>query len=218
MTFALTFDDGPGPSMPALLDVLAGAGCRATFFVLGRNVCEPAWGAASEARAMCVRAAREGHELANHSWSHVLPIDPDVFMDEVARCDELVSALRREASADPSARILVRLPFGEKPPDLRASELRAAGREPVGWTGALYDDWLPRDPIALCRELVSHTEACERTGITAVLTLHASGESPQIGFGRPWTVDAVRAFLAAARERGWRDVACPAPKTITAGA
>lgn len=35
---ALTFDDGPGPSTPAILDALAINAVRATFFVLGRQV------------------------------------------------------------------------------------------------------------------------------------------------------------------------------------
>ena len=38
--YALTYDDGPGPSTEALLDVLEAAGARATFFLLGRNLCE----------------------------------------------------------------------------------------------------------------------------------------------------------------------------------
>src|SRR5512142_574633 len=32
---ALTFDDGPSPDTPAVLDALDAAGVRATFFVLG---------------------------------------------------------------------------------------------------------------------------------------------------------------------------------------
>ena len=35
---ALTFDDGPSESTPQLLDVLARAGVRATFFQCGVNV------------------------------------------------------------------------------------------------------------------------------------------------------------------------------------
>ena len=36
MTFSLTFDDGPDPAWtPAVLDALARAGARATFFALG---------------------------------------------------------------------------------------------------------------------------------------------------------------------------------------
>ncbi len=34
---ALTFDDGPSASTPAILDALAAHGARATFFVLGRQ-------------------------------------------------------------------------------------------------------------------------------------------------------------------------------------
>jgi len=32
---ALTFDDGPGPQTPAILDLFAEHGMRGTFFVLG---------------------------------------------------------------------------------------------------------------------------------------------------------------------------------------
>jgi len=42
-TVALTFDDGPGPSTPAVLDVLRQNGVPATFFVVGQNAAaEPA--------------------------------------------------------------------------------------------------------------------------------------------------------------------------------
>jgi peptidoglycan/xylan/chitin deacetylase (PgdA/CDA1 family) len=104
VAFVLTFDDGPGPSMPALLDVLAGADARATFFVLGRNVEQPVWGSATDARAMIVRAIRDGHEIANHSWSHVLPIDGATFMREVAHVDDLIRAVRRDAGVDRARR------------------------------------------------------------------------------------------------------------------
>ncbi|HEX2312116.1 MAG TPA: polysaccharide deacetylase family protein [Thermomonospora sp.] len=59
---ALTFDDGPGPYTGRLLDHLAKARVRATFFVLGELV-------RPNARTVR-RIAAEGHELANHSWSH----------------------------------------------------------------------------------------------------------------------------------------------------
>jgi peptidoglycan/xylan/chitin deacetylase (PgdA/CDA1 family) len=59
---ALTFDDGPGPYTAGLLDTLKKRGVRATFFMLGENVGAHA--------AVVRRMALEGHELANHSWSH----------------------------------------------------------------------------------------------------------------------------------------------------
>jgi peptidoglycan-N-acetylglucosamine deacetylase len=213
MGYALTFDDGPGPSMPRLLDVLAAGSVRATFFILGCNVVEPAWGEAAAARAMVVRAIAAGHEIANHSYSHAHAgaIAPAAFLDEVRGMDVAIRELRREAGADPDARILVRLPYGEEgADDPRAAALRGVGREPVAWTGGLYRDWEARDPIALCEELVAHARDCERRGVTAVLTLHISGESPAIGFERPWTVDAVRLFLTAAERHRWSSVPCPA--------
>jgi peptidoglycan/xylan/chitin deacetylase (PgdA/CDA1 family) len=60
---ALTFDDGPDPEWtPRVLDILAAAGVRATFFLVGTR--------AARARGLVRRIAAEGHEVANHSWSH----------------------------------------------------------------------------------------------------------------------------------------------------
>src|SRR5204863_6685277 len=59
---ALTFDDGPSESTPAILEVLAEAGARATFFQVGAN--------ALRLPDLARRVAREGHEIANHTQSH----------------------------------------------------------------------------------------------------------------------------------------------------
>src|SRR5205085_2612676 len=59
---ALTFDDGPQEKLtPKLLDLLAEHHIKATFFVIGQN--------AAEYPDIVARAAREGHEIGNHSWS-----------------------------------------------------------------------------------------------------------------------------------------------------
>ncbi|MFM7375971.1 MAG: polysaccharide deacetylase family protein, partial [Chthoniobacterales bacterium] len=60
---ALTFDDGPHPELtPKLLDILRQNGVRATFYVIGRNV--------ETYPDIARRIVAEGHEIANHSWSH----------------------------------------------------------------------------------------------------------------------------------------------------
>src|ERR1700756_4822101 len=60
---ALTFDDGPSAKLtPRLLDLLGAHHIKATFFVIGQNV--------AEQPEIVARAAREGHEIGNHSWSH----------------------------------------------------------------------------------------------------------------------------------------------------
>jgi len=60
---AMTFDDGPSATLtPKLLDILAAHHIKATFFVIGENV--------AQHPEIVARAAREGHEIGNHSWSH----------------------------------------------------------------------------------------------------------------------------------------------------
>jgi peptidoglycan-N-acetylglucosamine deacetylase len=64
-TVALTFDDGPGPATPQVLDVLQRAGVRATFFVVGQD--------AAANPEMLQRIVTAGHVLGDHTWSHRIP-------------------------------------------------------------------------------------------------------------------------------------------------
>jgi peptidoglycan-N-acetylglucosamine deacetylase len=75
---ALTVDDGPDPATtPALLDVLARTGARATFFLLGER---------ARRHPELVRAvAAGGHELGNHLWRDV----PSVVLPPAAFDREL---------------------------------------------------------------------------------------------------------------------------------
>ncbi|MFA5116196.1 MAG: polysaccharide deacetylase family protein [Candidatus Omnitrophota bacterium] len=60
---ALTFDDGPSPVWtPQILDELKRAGIKATFFMLGKHV--------AQYPDIAKRAAQEGHEIENHSYTH----------------------------------------------------------------------------------------------------------------------------------------------------
>lgn len=61
---ALTFDDGPHPEWtPAVLDVLARAGARATFFPLSaRALTHP---------DLVARARADGHAVGLHGWGHL---------------------------------------------------------------------------------------------------------------------------------------------------
>lgn len=62
-SIALTFDDGPNSSsMFSLLDLLKEYNIKATFFVIGQEV-------ESHQKAL-KRAFDEGHEIANHSYTH----------------------------------------------------------------------------------------------------------------------------------------------------
>lgn len=60
---ALSFDDGPNPKYtPEVLDLLKQYNAKATFFVLGSRV--------EKYPKLARREFEEGHELANHTYSH----------------------------------------------------------------------------------------------------------------------------------------------------
>lgn len=60
---AMTFDDGPHPTLtPKLLDILKARNIKCTFFVIGRS--------AKTYPNIIRRMIAEGHEVANHTWTH----------------------------------------------------------------------------------------------------------------------------------------------------
>lgn len=60
---ALTFDDGPDPLFTsAVLEILQRYHIKATFFIVGQSAEIHPW--------LVQREIAEGHEIANHTWSH----------------------------------------------------------------------------------------------------------------------------------------------------
>lgn len=61
---ALTFDDGPHPSLTRkALTILDRHGAKGTFFMLGENV--------NRYKSLVASVAASGHELGVHTWSHI---------------------------------------------------------------------------------------------------------------------------------------------------
>lgn len=84
---AMTFDDGPSEKLtPKLLDLLAAHHMKVTFFVVGQCV--------AEYPDILKRAAREGHEIANHSWSHpnLGKMSDDAVRRELQKTDDAIKA------------------------------------------------------------------------------------------------------------------------------
>lgn len=86
-TVALTFDDGPEPDVtPRVLELLARAGARATFFLIGER--------AAREPVLVREIADAGHAIANHTWSHskafaLLP--PRAMSAEIDRAQDLLA-------------------------------------------------------------------------------------------------------------------------------
>ncbi|WP_322084131.1 polysaccharide deacetylase family protein [Burkholderia sp. BCC1972] len=183
----LSFDDGPGPSTPALLDVLRDASCKATFFLLGKNL--------EGALDVAARMAREGHRLGNHTHSHARPgaLANDALIDEIEATDALIrDACRMAGVAAPDA-IPLRLPYGLMPQDERAGVLARLQREHTGWT-AILDDWQrpAPSPQALFDAMCAHVDASLAKHRDVLFCMH---DGSRHGEARPNTVEAVRLFL-----------------------
>lgn len=84
---ALTLDDGPNPlkyRTPAMLDMLRNLNVKATFFVVG---------ARAEANPDLIRRMDDdGHEIANHSYTHpnLTYLTPDAVRKELCRTSVVV--------------------------------------------------------------------------------------------------------------------------------
>src|SRR5215467_207417 len=98
---AMTFDDGPSATLtPKLLDLLAARHIKVTFFVIGENV--------AEHPEIVARAAREGHEIGNHSWSHpnFAKMSQESVRSQLQRTDD---AIKNATGQRPT---LLRPPYG----------------------------------------------------------------------------------------------------------
>jgi peptidoglycan/xylan/chitin deacetylase (PgdA/CDA1 family) len=89
---ALSFDNGPDPrTTPQVLDILAARGIPALFCVLGERLARP------ELRRLAERAHAEGHWIANHTYTHSVPLgrvaDPARVRREIDLTQELIGEL-----------------------------------------------------------------------------------------------------------------------------
>ncbi len=125
-TFALTFDDGPDAEWtPRLLDALAAAGARATFFPIARR--------AAAAPALVARLSAEGHEVGLHCDEHARHSTRDAAWGRA----DTERALERLRSVGVTAR-LWRTPWGDEAP-WTAAVAGEYGLRIVGWTADTHD-------------------------------------------------------------------------------
>ncbi len=119
---AFTFDDGPFPVFtPELLDLLDHYHVHATFFVNGRHVVE--------SPELALEIANRGHELANHTFSHVNLTKVDAL--EAVR--ELTATAEAVEKATGRKMDLFRPPGGQYNPVV-LREAADAGYKTVLWT------------------------------------------------------------------------------------
>lgn len=180
---ALTFDDGPHPQgTPAVLEILAAASARATFFLVGEQV------RAHPALAAEIVAA--GHEVAVHGDRHrnLLRVTPQALADDLDRAHATIGEATGRAAT------LHRPPYGiYSHPGIAL--VRARGWRPLLWS-RWGRDWSAREtPAAIAGRLTRDLAPGE------VLLLHDADWYSDPG---SWvgTVAALPAVLDAVAERG----------------
>ena len=178
---ALTFDDGPSESTPALLEALARHGVSATFFQCGANVERLPGTARSVALA--------GHEIGNHSYNHPLFCfhGREFLRDDLARAQ---AAIAQQTGTPPA---WFRAPYGVRWFGMRAVQHRL-NLHGVMWSAIGYDWRLEADAIA--KRLV------RRVSNGAILCLHDGRElraNPDVTA----TVEAVRRLVPLLLDRGY---------------
>ena len=138
---SLTFDDGPNPkTTPLILDILKKYNAKATFFILGQNI------AGNE--DIIRRMVAEGHEVANHSWSHpnFTKLSPDQIKQEV---EQTQAALEQITGQRP---LMVRPPYGA----VNQTVMNAMNLPAIYWSVDSLD-WKTRDSKAILNVIQANT-------------------------------------------------------------
>lgn len=145
---ALTFDDGPRRETTArLLDGLRERGASATFFLVGEEL------AGNE--DLVERMAAEGHQIGNHTWSHVRlgGTSPETAGQEVRKTEEALREILGEEN------------FWLRPPYGIIDEGMEVNVPMVKWS-VDPRDWEKRDTAKVVRAVL------QDAGPNAVILLH----------------------------------------------
>ena len=150
---ALTFDDGPHPEgTPAVLEQLASASARATFFMVGEQV--------DRSPSLAAEVAAAGHAVASHGYLHnnQLRRTRGELEDDLSRADATI------AEATGRRPLLYRPPYG-------IFSWYGIGLAWRGWTPLLWSrwgrDWAARaTPASIAAKVTQNLEAGD------VLLLH----------------------------------------------
>jgi peptidoglycan/xylan/chitin deacetylase (PgdA/CDA1 family) len=176
-TVAMTFDDGPHPKLtPKLLDLLKERGIKATFFVIGKCV--------AENPDIAKRIVDEGHEIANHSWSHpqLTKLSPPAFAAEIAQTND---AIEKATGIRP---VVMRPPYGAINPTLTKRLNEEYGLSVIIWSVDPLD-WKIRKSDHVSSHIIKNAAP---GAIILAHDIHAS------------TVDAMPATLDALQSKGFK--------------
>ena len=100
---ALTFDDGPGGYTGEILDAFSDLGARASFFIIGGNV-------SSGNYNLLRRMREEGHDIANHTYSHDMNLYTWNYAGIKSDLDHCMANIAAATSDNPVTPVYIRAP------------------------------------------------------------------------------------------------------------
>lgn len=158
---ALTFDDGPHPTRtPRVLEILAEAGIRATFFEIGKN--------AAQFPEVSRQVFAAGHSVGTHTFSH-----PDLPQISEPRAEAEIESGEASVIAALGLRSGVlpffRFPYGAKTLDEQGF-VQKRGNATFFWNMD-SQDWRIRDPHQLFLHVLGEVDRAQR-GILLFHDIH----------------------------------------------
>ncbi|MBT3075640.1 MULTISPECIES: polysaccharide deacetylase family protein [Streptomyces] len=178
---ALTFDAGPGEDTPELLDILKEKKVSATFFLLGRNH-------VLKHPDTVRRIQDEGHEVANHTWTHKILTDeePEEIRAELEKTQEAIEKITGKRPR------LMRPPQG-RTDDQVSGISKELGLAQVLWS-ATAKDYSTNDSALITRRIL------DQAGKDGIILLHDIYKG---------TVPAVPGIIDALQKDGYTFVTVP---------
>lgn len=188
---AITFDDGPSPSTPQVLEILKRYHVQATFFLIGKNI--------ERHPDIPARIAADGHAIGNHTYSHSLWTSIDFPKQIGFEIDKTSSLIQATAHVTP---ILFRPPRGLRNPwMIRAAEQR--GYTIITWSIQANDWENPKpSPQVIAQRVLSHAKP------GSIILLHdglGTRENPQVQN----MVAALPIIIETLQAKGYRFVTIP---------
>lgn len=180
---AITFDDGPDTkTTPKILKILDKYDIPATFFVIGEN--------AQKHGDVCKEIISSGHQLANHSFTHLRPTDVSIktLINDFEKCNELLKDITNMDIQ------YIRPPYGLVTLN-QLLVLREKNFKIIGWSVDSMD-WHTSDKDEIIR--------CVIDGIHpgAIVLMHSAGGSDN----RVATVHALPTIIESLKEQGYNFV------------
>lgn len=181
---ALTFDDGPdGKTTQQILDILNQYDIPATFFLVGENI--------KSYPNVVKRMIDEGHQVANHSWSHLRPTDLSLeeFILEVDTAEKILQDTNISSQF-----FYYRPPYGLVTP-IQIEAMETKRYKIISWSIDSLD-WLVSEPEKIRDKVIYSAHP------GAIVLMHsAGGKNQRIG-----TIKALPGIIETLTRQGYEFV------------